>query len=70
MAYKVGRCLLSDILKKSGMTQQELADKIGVTKQQINKYVTNRQVMSIQTAKNIAFVLNCRIDDLYEWIAG
>ncbi|GAA0434682.1 hypothetical protein GCM10008934_25180 [Virgibacillus salarius] len=68
MAYKVGRCLLRDHLEKSKMTQQELANRLNVTFQQVNKYVLDRQKMSLQVAKNIASILNCHIDDLYEWI--
>ncbi|MDO6451889.1 helix-turn-helix transcriptional regulator [Oceanobacillus profundus] len=68
MAYKVGRCLLRKKLKDVGMTQLQLANRLGVSEQQINKYVNNRQKMSLQVAKNIAVILNCHIDDLYEWI--
>ncbi|MGM0940321.1 MAG: helix-turn-helix transcriptional regulator [Bacillota bacterium] len=68
MAYKVGRCLLQSRLDNAVMTQQQLADKLGVTKQQISKYVLDRQKMSLQVAKNVASVLNCHIEDLYEWI--
>lgn len=68
MAYKVGRCLLRARLDDAGMSQIELASKLGITVQQINKYVRNRQRMSLQVAKNIAVILNCRIEDLYEWI--
>ncbi len=50
------------------MTQQELAEKMSITAQQINKYVLNDRKMSLQVAKNVATVLNCQIDDLYEWI--
>lgn len=50
------------------MTQQELANIMGVTVQQINKYVRNKQKMSIEVAGNIALILKCRIEDLYEWI--
>lgn len=49
------------------MTQVELADKLGVTVQQVNKYALDKQRMSLQVAKNIAIFLNCRIEDLYEW---
>ena len=63
----VGKCLLLDILKQKNVTQQELAEKIGVTKQQINHYIKNRRIMSIQIAANIAYVLDCEIMDLYEW---
>lgn len=67
MAYRVKRCLLQELLYKADITQRELADSLNVTVQQINKYVLDKQKMSIQVAKNIAYVLNCTIDDLYEW---
>lgn len=49
------------------MSQQDLANRLGVRIQQINKYVWNKQKMSIQVAKNIAVILKCSIEDLYEW---
>lgn len=49
------------------MTQRELAIILGITEQQINKYVNNRQLMSIQVAKNVSNILNCSIEELYEW---
>lgn len=68
MAYVVGRCLLRQRLRDAGMNQTQLADKLKVSEQQINKYVNNRQGMSLKVAKNIAVILNCYIDDLYEWV--
>ncbi|WP_200416316.1 helix-turn-helix transcriptional regulator [Virgibacillus salexigens] len=68
MAYKVGRCLLRYRLKDAKMNQEELSVKLGVTSQQVNKYVRNRQKMSLQVAKNIASILDCQMEDLYEWI--
>ena len=62
MAYKVGRCLLRYRLKEAGMTQVDLAAKMNVKPQQINKYVTNERIMSLQTAYNIASILHCQIN--------
>lgn len=50
------------------MTQEELAEILNITQQQISKYSTNKQRMSLQVAKNIASVLKCSIEELYEWI--
>lgn len=50
------------------MTQLELADLLGVTEQQINKYVNDRQKMSLKTSYNVAKTLNCHIENLYEWV--
>lgn len=68
MVKRVGKynCLLTDLLKNAGMTQKELADKIGVPKQQINKYVKNQRRMSYNTAQKVAEALNCSMDQLYE----
>ena len=68
LAYRVGRCLLQEKIDALDMSQVDLAKRLKVTKQQINKYATNEQKMSIRTAKNISSILNCTIEDLYEWI--
>lgn len=68
MTYQVGRCLLRYRLYDADMNQQELAERLNIKAQQINKYVLNKRIMSLPVAKNIASVLNCRIEDLYEWI--
>ncbi|PZX07947.1 helix-turn-helix protein [Psychrobacillus insolitus] len=65
--YDVGRCLLSDRLLQARMTQQELANRLGVTRQQIHTYTTGERLMSLPIAKNISAVLHCDTDELYEW---
>lgn len=50
-----------------GMSQQELALRLGVTRQQINKYNKNRVVMSYQVAYNVSVILGCSMSELYEW---
>ena len=67
MTLTVHRCLLKELLYKKDMTQVELAGLLGVTPQQIQHYVQDHRVMSLIVAKNIAFILGCEIDDLYEW---
>lgn len=67
MTYLVGKCLLQKHLDNNLMTQTDLADRLGVTKQQINKYIHNRQVMSYAVAYNISVILNCDMRDLYDW---
>ncbi|MFF0831057.1 helix-turn-helix transcriptional regulator [Brevibacillus sp. NPDC003359] len=66
MAFKVVRCLLLQHLANSDLTQQELADRVGMTKQQINNYARNRGVMTLENAINIAAVLGCSVESLYE----
>lgn len=69
MTLQVGRCLLTERLNDAKMTQQELADKSGISKAQISHYVHGvRQSMSLRTAVIISDVLHCSPRDLYEWI--
>ncbi|WP_255551035.1 helix-turn-helix transcriptional regulator [Sporosarcina sp. E16_8] len=58
---------MSDLLLQSRMTQQELADRLGVTRQQIGTYSTGKREMTLHIAKNISYILNCNMDDLYQW---
>lgn len=66
--YDVGKCLLSDKLQQAHMSQQELAERLGVTRQQIHTYTTGNRIMTLPIAKNISAILHCEIYELYEWI--
>lgn len=65
--YTVGKCLLLDKLQKQGISQSELALKLGVSRQQVNALVHNRKIMSYQTAYNVALILKCDMSELYEF---
>lgn len=68
MAYvKVERCLLSELLKERNMTQNELAEALGVSRQQINRYVKENRVMSLRAAVTIARKLDVPVERLYKW---
>jgi transcriptional regulator with XRE-family HTH domain len=67
MEYKPGRCLLKYRLKQIGKNQQWLAEKINMSKAQISNYANNVTPMGLGTAKTIAVILDCSIEDLYQW---
>lgn len=64
--YKVEKCLLLDMLRRKQMSQSDLANRTGISKQQINAYVQNRQMMTFQTAYNISVILDCDMSELYK----
>ncbi|TQR29424.1 helix-turn-helix transcriptional regulator [Brevibacillus brevis] len=68
MDVKIGRCRLRSLLRARKITQIRFAEIVGMSKQQINDYVKNRVIMSIETAMRFAIILECRIEDLYEWV--
>lgn len=68
MGLRIGRCRLRILLRERKLTQTRFAEMVGMSKQQINDYVNNRVIMSIETAMRFAIIFDCRIEDLYEWV--
>ena len=55
--------------KIAGITQEEFAQKIGISVRSIQQYEQHQKninVASVQTARNMATILNCHIEDLLE----
>ena len=48
----------------SGLTQEQLAKKLGISKQTISSYESNVKKPSILTARKLARALNCSLDYL------
>ena len=48
-----------------GWTQQELADKVGVSRQSINSIEVNRYVPSLPLALSFARVFDCATDEIF-----
>jgi putative transcriptional regulator len=63
----IGKCLLLHLLNQKHMTQTDLSALTGISKTQINEYISTARIMSLFNAKLIAHALKCQIDDLYEW---
>lgn len=55
---------LKDLLDEYGMTQRELAIRIGVSKQIISAYINGERKPTIENLANIAYVLECDINEL------
>ena len=51
--------------KKMKMTQEELADKIGVSFQAVSKWENAQSAPDISLLPLLAEVFKCRIDDLF-----
>lgn len=48
------------------VTNRELARRLGISEQQISKFVNHRTEPSLQRLHQIADVLNLRVKDLFE----
>jgi transcriptional regulator with XRE-family HTH domain len=66
MALRIGRSRLPELL--GDMTQAELARRMGVSRSYISQIISGNQTFSLVKAKEAADILNCYVEDLYEWI--
>lgn len=58
---------LISLRKLNGFSQDELAEKIGVTRQTLSKYETGESLPDIEKCKLLAAVLDVSIDDLVNY---
>jgi putative transcriptional regulator len=56
---------IKEFRSERGWTQQELADKVGVSRQSINSIERNRYVPSLPLALTFSRVFDCSTDDLF-----
>jgi DNA-binding XRE family transcriptional regulator len=50
------------------MKQQDLSEKLGVTKQTMSSWVNGKSSPTLETAFKIAKLLDCKVDDLFNYI--
>lgn len=55
--------------KKSGLTQEEVAQKLGVSRQTISKWETDETLPDIRQSKKMAMLYNVSLDSLIEFDA-
>lgn len=53
--------------KKSGLSQEEVAEKLGVSRQTISKWETNETLPDIRQSKKLAVLYHLSLDDLIEF---
>ena len=54
-----------ELRSERGLTQQQLADAVGVSRQSINSIERNRYVPSLPLALSFARVFGCSTDDIF-----
>jgi DNA-binding XRE family transcriptional regulator len=52
-------------LAELDIKQQDLSEKLGVTKQTMSAWANGKSTPTLETAFKIANVLECKVDDLY-----
>ncbi|MGG4200755.1 helix-turn-helix transcriptional regulator [Peribacillus frigoritolerans] len=60
------KCLIGEIIKEKGLKSKYVAEKIGVSSQQISNWINMRNYPTIDNAFKLAKLLGVKVDDLYE----
>lgn len=58
---------LRSIMEDVGISQRELADRVGVSESAISKYIHKMQMPGIRVIVNLAYALNCSMDELIDF---
>ena len=58
---------LKDILDAGGYTQRQLAEASGLAESTISRYISKKQVPCVKALVNIAYALDCSLDDLMDF---
>lgn len=69
MAYpdNIGRSRLPELLDRADMKQAKFAEKMGITEGMVSRLISGSKKFSLARARQAAVLLECSIDDLYEW---
>lgn len=68
MPLRFGRSRLPELLKRKSMTQAEFARRMGKTESYVSQIIRGDTRFSLLSARKASQILDCHIDDLYEWI--
>jgi transcriptional regulator with XRE-family HTH domain len=63
----ITKCLLRDRRRAADLTQEQLAEIIGVKKERISEYERGNINMTVITAKKLAIACKCNIEELFEF---
>ena len=63
-------CNLIRVRKKSGLTQEEIADMTGINRALYAKYETGKCCVGISNLVKIAYALNTTVDELLFGVLG
>lgn len=50
----------------AGLTEQEMAEKVGVSVSQLSRWRTGKSTPSVRTLYKISMALNCKVSDFFD----
>lgn len=65
--YAAGRCLLKSLRSAKGLSQRDLAALVDIPQSTVSNHERRNYLMTVEDARSYCRVLDCSLDDLYEW---
>lgn len=62
----VMRCRLEELIKKSGLRKDYIAEKVGISTRQLRNYELQKSYIPMDKAYILADLLEVKMDELYE----
>ena len=59
---------IKGIMDSKGLKHKWVAEQMGVAPTVLSRWANDRGKPSIERLFKLAHILNCKVDDLYEWI--
>lgn len=59
------KCNLEDLIKKSGLRKDYIANKLGISTRQLRNYELQKNYIPMDKAIILKELLNCSLDDFY-----
>jgi len=60
-------CKMNDLIEEKGYKKKWIASQLGVSADVLSRWVNGRSMPSLEKAFELAYILECKVDDLYEY---
>jgi len=61
------KCRMNELIEEKGYKKKWIAAQLGVSADVLSRWVNDRGMPSLEKAFQIADILECKVDDLYEY---
>jgi len=58
---------INEMILNSGLKKGYVAKQLGINPVTLSNYISGKRKIPLETAVQLAAILNCKVDDLYVW---
>lgn len=57
---------IKEVMKRYGITQEDVATKLGINRVSVNRLLSDKNDMRVSTAQKFADAIGCKVSELFE----